>query len=52
MTVDFFGVIDEITQTEVDGSVAQEITLRPFVDGSVTTIPFSVVVKNSAATIS
>ena len=52
MTVDFFGVIDEITQTEVDGNVAQEITLRPFVDGSVTTIPFSVVVKNNAATIS
>jgi hypothetical protein len=51
MTVDFFGVIDEITQSDVDGSVAQEITLRPFVDGSVTTVPFSVVVKNNQSTI-
>jgi len=52
MTMDFFGVIDEISQADVDGSVAQEITLRPFVDGTVTTIPFSIVVKNNAATIS
>jgi hypothetical protein len=51
MTVDFFGVIDEITQSDVDGSVAQEIMLRPFVDGSVTTVPFSVVVKNNQSTI-
>jgi hypothetical protein len=52
MTVDFFGVIDEIAQADVDGSVAQEITLRPFVDGSVTTVPFSIVVKNNQSTIS
>jgi hypothetical protein len=52
MTVDFYGVIDEITQTDVDGSVAQEIVLRPYVDGSTVTVPFSVVLKNNQATIS
>lgn len=52
MTVDFYGVIDEIAQTDVDGSVAQEITLRPYVDGSTVTVPFSVVLKNNQSTIS
>ena len=52
ITTDFYGVIDEITQTDVDGSVAQEITLRPYVDGSTVTVPFSVVVKNNQSTIS
>lgn len=52
MTVDFYGVIDEITQTDVDGNVAQEITLRPYVDGSTVTVPFSVVLKNNQSTIS
>lgn len=52
LTLDFYGVIDEITQSDVDGSVAQEITLRPYVDGTVTTVPFSLVVKNNQSTIS
>jgi hypothetical protein len=52
ITTDFYGVIDEITQADVDGSVAQEITLRPYVDGSTVTVPFSVVVKNNQSTIS
>ena len=52
LTVDFYGVIDEITQTDVDGAVAQEIVLRPYVDGSTVTVPFSVVLKNNLATIS
>lgn len=52
MTVDFYGVIDEIAQTDVDGSVAQEITLRPYVDGSTVTVPFSVVLENDQSTIS
>jgi hypothetical protein len=51
LSMDFFGVIDEITQSDVDGSVAQEITLRPYVDGSTTTVPFILVVKNNQSTI-
>jgi hypothetical protein len=52
LRVDFYGVIDEVTQAEVDGSVAQEITLRPYVDGTTVTVPFTVQLKNNASTIS
>lgn len=52
LRVDFYGVIDEIVQADVDGSVAQEITLRPYVDGSTVTVPFTVVLKNNTSTIS
>lgn len=52
MRVDFYGVIDEVTQADVDGNVAQELTLRPYVDGSTVTVPFTVQLKNNQSTIS
>jgi hypothetical protein len=52
LRVDFYGVIDEITQSDVDGNVAQEIVLRPYVDGSTVTTPFAIQLKNNQSTIS
>jgi hypothetical protein len=36
----------------VDGNVAQEIVLRPYVDGSTVTTPFAIQLKNNQSTIS